>query len=65
VVIKTAHIKPKIRRTLLAKLRFDFMEIIIRANWIFASGELSNSSPCFEIVLVLALQGVQESKWLA
>jgi len=64
-VIKIAHIKPKIRRTLLAKLRFDFMASIIRANWIFASGDLSNLPPCFEIVLVLATQGLQESKWLA
>ena len=49
VLIKIAHIKPKVRRTLLAKLRFDFMAPIIRANWIFASGELCNLSPSLKL----------------
>jgi len=65
VPIETAQTKAKTTKTLLAKLCFDFMASIIRANWIFASADPSRLSRCFEIVLVLAMAARTGFKMLA
>src|SRR5436309_15352797 len=44
VLMKIAHTKAKIGRTMLAKLCLGFMTHIVRMNWIFASRSRLNRS---------------------